>query len=189
MIGITGRRSSITQEFLNLCNDNVRFGTLADLPYDLDKYLFCHGVLHGNSANEIDDAGAAESFMVNYLSIVRYLDVLFECNRSAKVCVIGSESGFSGSYDAAYAGAKAALHMYVQTKKLKYRKQHLVCVAPTIILDSSMTRNRDDLGDVIARGEMRRIGRWLNSEEVARVCNMALNEPSLCNQVIRMKGD
>lgn len=189
MIGITGRRSSIIQEFLNVCNNTVRYGTLADLPYDLDKYLFCHGVLHGKSANDISDADAAESFMVNYLSIVRYLDNLFECNRRAKVCIIGSESGFSGSYDAAYAGAKAALHNYVRNKRLKYRHQHLVCVAPTIIHDSGMTHRRDDLGDVIARGQMRRMGRWLNSEEVARVCNMALNEPSLCNQVIRMKGD
>lgn len=188
MIGITGRRSTITREFVDICNDQVRYGTVLDLPLDLDKYLLCHGVLYGESPIEMDRDKVQETWMANYASIIRFCDMLFDCNPSAKMCVIGSESGYKGSYDMAYAGSKAALHMYVENKRLLHPKQHLVCVAPTIIENSGMTKRRDDLGDVVLRGLNRRMGRWLNAAEVARVCNFALNEPSLSNTVIRMTG-
>lgn len=188
MIGITGRRSTITREFITICHDHVRFGTLSDLPYDLDKYLICHGVLHGELANDMDPDKAAETMNVNFASVIRFLDDLFEVNPNARVCVIGSESGFKGSYDMMYAGSKAALHLYVETKRLEHPGQHLVCVAPTIIGDSGMTKRRVDMDECLARGTERRLGRWLRAEEVARVCNFALNEPSLSNTVIRMTG-
>ena len=188
MIGITGRRSTIAQEFVTMCNDTVRYGTLSDIPYCMDKYLICHGVLYGKSALGMENHEIIETMAVNYASIVKFLDTLFELNPYAKVCVLGSESGIKGSYDSVYAGSKAALHLYVETKQLSHEGQHLVCVAPTIIEDSGMTKRRTDLDVCIKRGSERRIGRWLRAEEVARVCNFALNEPGLCNTVIRMNG-
>lgn len=188
MIGITGRRSTIAQEFVTMCNDTVRYGTLSDLPYDLDKYLICHGVLYGELANDMDIEKVVETMNVNFASIVRFLDDLFEVNPKAKVCVLGSESGIKGSYDTIYAGSKAALHLYVETKQLSYPDQHLVCVAPTIIADSQMTKRRTDYDATMQRGSERRIGRWLRAEEVAQVCNFALDQLGLCNTVIRMNG-
>ena len=188
MIGITGRRSTIAQEFVDICGDMVSYGTLYDLPYYLDKYLICHGVMHGKSARQMEDSEAIETIVVNFSAIVKFLDKLFDINPHAKVCVLGSESGNKGSYDTIYAGSKAAMHLYVETKQLEYPGQHLVCVAPTIVSDSGMTKRRIDLDATIERGKQRRIGRWLNAHEVAEVCNFSLDQPGLCNTVIRMNG-
>lgn len=192
-LGISGRRSSITTSFLLLSNkyEEIVTGSIHSaplLPLDCDHYLLCTGVLYGSSATDITPKEAASTFHTNFLVIAKFLDTLFDTNKNAKVCVIGSESGFNGSYDMAYAGSKAALHLYVETKKLLYKDQHLVCIAPTIIEDSGMTQRRADLNETIRRGKDRRMGRWLNAAEVARTAKFAINEPSLSNTIIRITG-
>lgn len=189
MIGITGKHSSITRSFMSLRSDEqVAYGHTDDLPLDCDEYLLCGGVLYGKSASEITDSESSETFLVNYLHVVRFCDAVFEINHNAKVCIIGSESGINGSYDTAYAGTKAALHLYVKTKRLMHPGQHIVCVSPTIIEDAGMTQRRKDLDNAMRRGKERRIGRWLNSAEVARIADFALSEPALCNTIIRATG-
>jgi NAD(P)-dependent dehydrogenase (short-subunit alcohol dehydrogenase family) len=190
MIGITGKRSTITQEFLKLIDDNSRvvFGSIEDLPLDLEQYLLCAGVLIGKTAGEIEDDEAIEMFRVNFLGVARFCDKLFEVNSKARVCVIGSQSGYGGSHDIVYAGTKASLHLYVETKKLQYQTQHLVCVAPTIIEDSGMTKRRSDLDETLRRGKKRRLGRWLQSKEIARLAHFVLHEDALCNTVVRATG-
>lgn len=188
MIGITGKQSSITQSFIKLINEDVVYGTTETLPLNLNSYLLCAGVLVGKDAQSISDTDARDTFHVNFLNVIRFCDKVFTENKHARICVIGSESGFKGSYDMVYAGSKVALHLYVESKKLQYPEQHLVCVAPTIIEDSGMTQRRKDLTDVIEKGKKRRMGRWLLSDEVARVAYFALHEPSLSNTIIRMTG-
>lgn len=190
MIGITGSSSSIAQKFIeNYCEENVITARNAfDLPLDCDEYLLCAGVLYGKKLNELSDFELDETIRVNFINVVKFCDKVFACNDKAKVCIIGSESGIKGSYDMAYAGAKAALHLYVETKQLQTKDQHLVCVSPTIIADSGMTERRKDLKAVLERGDHRRLGRWLTATEVARVADFALSEMALSNTVIRVTG-
>lgn len=188
MIGITGRRSAIVAEFSKFVTDQIVFARTRNLPTNLDKYLLCAGVLHGKRACDMTPWQINETLMVNYVEVVKFLNTLFTLNKSAKVCVIGSESGYNGSYDEIYAGSKAALHRYVETTKLRYPDQQLVAVSPTIIEGTGMTNRRVDHDAAIERGSKRRRGRWLNAAEVARVAHFALSEPALCNTVIRVTG-
>lgn len=190
MIGITGYNSAITKAFLVIGGTTPEFiaGKIHHLPFDCDEYLLCAGVLHGKAMSEINDRELAETFQVNFSDVVKFCDKLFNVNEKARVCIIGSESGVKGSYDMAYAGAKAALNLYVETKRLVKRDQHLVAVSPTIIEDAGMTQRREDLGDVAKRGEARRMQRWLKASEVARVAHFALNERALSNTVIHITG-
>jgi NAD(P)-dependent dehydrogenase (short-subunit alcohol dehydrogenase family) len=189
MIGITGKRSSITKAFVSRLNEReVVYGTTEDLPRDLDAYLLCAGVLVGKSARDISDEEAKNTFQVNFINVIRFCDDVFSVNKRARVCIIGSESGYLGSYDMVYAGSKAAMHLYIQSKHLEHATQHLVGISPVIIEDSGMTEKRSDFKKVQERGEKRRMGRWLRAEEVARVAHVALGEDALCNTVIRMTG-
>lgn len=188
MIGITGRRSTIAQEFMKLTGCDPRYGSTGDLPLDLPEYLLCAGVLVGKQSHNIKDDEAWQTMAVNYIDVARFCNRVFRRNPNAKICVIGSESGYNGSYDEVYAGSKAALGLYVKTKKLQYPGQHLVCVSPTIIEDSGMTKRRVDHEQAMKRGKDRRLGRWLNSKEVARVAAFALREPSMCNTVVHLTG-
>lgn len=191
MIGITGRNTRIIREFKRVYGDEVGFeceNLLTDMPLDLSEYVLCHGVLYGKAPSEMSEAEFEETMYANYFNIVRFCDTLFEVNKSAKVVVIGSESGFKGSYDTAYAGSKAALHLYIETKHLKYPEQQIVGISPTIIADSGMTRRRTDLKECMEAGKHRRLGRWLLSDEVAQTVAFVLGNQAICNTVIRMTG-
>lgn len=195
--GITGFRSTIAQEFCDVRQDNgevvgfqeVHYNRDVErLPLNLDRYLLCAGVLHGESATTITDAQIVESMSINMIKVIRFCDLLFQHNPVARVCIIGSMSGIAGSFDVTYAAAKAGVHMYVENKRLSWRDQHLVAVAPTIIADSGMTRRRKDLDATLKRGEERRLGRWLNAREVAKAAMFAIENDGVCNTVIKMNG-
>lgn len=192
--GYTGFSSSIAQKIHEIvCEDDPEAIDFVNrepcnLPTHLDYYFMCAGVLYGKAADEIEWDEVIETMKVNMLSVMIACDRIFENNAKAKICVIGSMSGINGSYDVTYAAAKAGLHMYVEKKVLTYPKQHLVCVAPTIIEDSGMTQRRVDLRETLQRGRQRRLGRWLHAEEVAKVACFAIAQPSMCNTIIQLTG-
>jgi len=159
---------------------------------DAEKYLFCAGLIHQKHASHQTDDEIKSTFDVNFVSVMRECERLIENNPFARICVVGSESGFKGSFDAVYAAAKAGLHRYVETKRLKYPDQQLVCVAPTCILNTAMNRQRN--ADGVAALEAMRLKhqkqRWLQPIEVARLIHFLLctDEGYLTNTVIRMNG-
>lgn len=189
-IGIAGSRSTVALEFAKLMPGDcqVTIDRLVELPPDLDRYLICTGYLAGKSLSMISRFEAEQTFQRNFVEPARFCDRVFECHPSARVCLLGSESGFAGSHDMAYAGAKAALHLYVEKKRLRHAEQQLVAIAPTVIWDSGMTQRRDDLDALAARGAALRAGRWLTAAEVAKVAFHALlgATPFLSNTVIRL---
>jgi NAD(P)-dependent dehydrogenase (short-subunit alcohol dehydrogenase family) len=193
MIGIAGGQSSIAREFIALLPDGEEpyVDRLNEMPFDLDRYLICTGFLAGKAISCIDPEEANLTWRKNFVDIARFCDRLFIVNPRARVCVIGSESGFEGSFDMAYAGAKAALHLYVETKRLKSPEQQLLAIAPCIISDSNMTQRRNDLRACEARGAATRHERWLTAREVAVQAHQALFIAScfLSNTVIRMRGE
>ncbi|TAK83393.1 MAG: SDR family oxidoreductase [Aquabacterium sp.] len=178
----------IGYEFMKLEPESC-LAHLHSTPINVDRYLICTGYLAGKSIDEIRSDHLAETFSRNFAEIARFCDKVFAIRPEARVCIIGSESGFAGSYDMAYAGAKAAIHLYIETKRLKYAEQMIVGIAPGIIWDSNMTQSRDDrelLSDV---SDHNRLGRWISAKEVAELAHYLLMEasPAVSGQIIRMR--
>lgn len=192
MFGIAGHRTTIAQEFMALQpGEQFHCDRLAELPRDLDRYLICVGFLAGRSLTQISDANADRTWRVNFLEPAQFCDRLFAANPRARVCLIGSESAYRGSYDMAYAGAKAALHLYVETKRLQSPDQQLLAIAPSIIEDSGMTCRRTDHEALRARAGATRHGRFIKAREVAALAHHALCEatPIWSNTVVRLRGE
>ena len=156
------------------------------------KYLFCVGLIRQRRITDQSTAEMADTFTVNAINVMRECDWLIERNPQARICIVGSESGFKGSFDMAYAAAKAGLHKYVETRRLKYPGQQLVCVAPTCVVNTNMNRQRN--ADGVAALEARRLKhpkqRWLEPIEVARMIHFLLSDGNdyTTNCVIRMNG-
>src|SRR5712671_2878830 len=144
MIAIRGIHSNIAFSLIHYCGlqDEIYEIKRNDLPpLDVDRYLFCQGLLYGKRRMDMIGDEVSETYKINYASIACTCELILECNPVARICVIGSESGISGSYDECYADAKRLLHHYVETKRIR-SKQQLVCVAPSIIGDAGMTIRR-----------------------------------------------
>lgn len=189
---VCGDQSTIAQDFI-LCHTTGDVATtrLHNAPHDAGAYLICAGYLAGKVARDQSVHEIQRAFEANFVEVVQLCDDLIDGNPEARICIIGSESGFSGSHDMIYAGAKAALHLYIETKRLRTPEQLLVGIAPHIIGDSGMTRRRSDYEATIARGRKTRLGRWLFAQEVADLAAFLLYSasPALSNQVIRMRSE
>jgi len=162
------------------------------MPDDGDKYLFCAGLIRQARLGQQSSAEVTETLFVNAINVIRECDRLLDVNPRARICVVGSESAFKWSFDGAYAAAKAALHRYVETKRLNFPDQQLVCVAPTCVLNTKMNqqRNPDGVAALEARRLMTPKRRWLQPMEVARMIHFMLcvDEGYTTNVVIRMNG-
>jgi NAD(P)-dependent dehydrogenase (short-subunit alcohol dehydrogenase family) len=173
MIIVRGSGSKIAQEL----NEIVPICGIArdeDVPLTMDQ-----------TPDEI-----REGFFVNCGQIVRDCELLIKENHKARICVIGSESAWAGSYDGVYARAKADLHRYVEKKRLRTTAQQLVCIAPGVIQDAGMCARRVDLERLDRRREVHPQKRFLWAIEVARLVHyvLCIDRGYLSGVVIRMNG-
>jgi NAD(P)-dependent dehydrogenase (short-subunit alcohol dehydrogenase family) len=188
-LGVTGYRSQIVQEISEFDGVEVqRLSPRIDVT-KIDRYLLCAGVLHSLHISDQSYEDQHMSLEVNLLDPVNLCEKIFGLNSHARICVIGSESGFSWSYDGVYAASKAALHRYVETRRLQ-PEQQLVCIAPGIIGDAGMTLRRTDTERLREREAAHPKRRFLTSKEVARMAYHLLfvDEGYTTNVVIRMNG-
>lgn len=193
MIAIRGADSQIAIALMRMLPTGevaVRVPRGGHIPTCAERYLFCQGYLKGTKLSDQIDTEIAEAFLANTTRVIEACDGLIANNDHARICVVGSESGFAWSYDAAYAAAKAGLHRYVETKRLRTPDQQLICVAPSIIEDADMTLRRTDHQNVAVRRITHPKGRFLDSEEVARLIHFLLyvDRGYLSGVVIRMNG-
>lgn len=191
MLAITGFNSRIIQELLHMIPDNeetLRFEAASSPPV-ADRYIFCHGILRAKATAWQTQAEIAETFLVNAGTTIASCDRILSDNIEARICIIGSESGYSWSFDGIYAASKAAVHRYVETKKLGARQQ-LVCIAPGIISDCAMTMRRTDRYALDDRMRKHPRGRFLTAKEVALWCHFVLyvDQGYFTNQVVRING-
>lgn len=191
MIAVRGHKSAIVQALLPLLPATEAVIEVARgecMPLGADRYLFCAGLLLGKSNHAMEELNA--TFEANYWSVRNEVDRIVAKNDRARICVIGSESGFAGSYDQAYALAKAGVHQYVEEKKLRTPEQQLVCVAPSIISDAGMTMRRTDSDVLVRKCRAHPKRRFVTSVEVARLVHFVLyvDRGYLSNTVIRMNG-
>lgn len=186
MIGIRGVQSSIAVALRQFTDDVVCPIGRDEAPRVCERYLFAAG-LKMDAARSEDPI--AEVLWANVGAVIQACDVILEHNVTARICVIGSESAYSPSLDPVYAAAKAALHRYVETKRLQPGQQ-LIAIAPSLIADSGMTARRTDHEDM----ELRRLAhpkqRWVTAEEVARLVHYVLYVDTgyLTGTVIRLHG-
>jgi NAD(P)-dependent dehydrogenase (short-subunit alcohol dehydrogenase family) len=190
MLAVTGYGSRIVDELRKLLpadEQTLRIDDLAD--WSPDRYLLCAGILRPLKLHEQTVAQITESMLVNLIRPMQLCDLILERNDKARICVIGSESGFSWSFDGTYAAAKAALHRYVETKKLK-PDQQLVCVAPSIIEDCAMTLRREDKENLERRRKAHPKQRFLKAVEIAKLIHFLLyvDQGYISNTVIRVNG-
>jgi len=178
MFAVTGQRTTIVKALEQLTGEEtiridptvteaMRWGF--EIP-PTERYVLAAGVLHGAQVSQITQWEAQEAFQVNLWSVLNICETVLSASPRARICVIGTESVPNGSYDRLYAATKAGVHQYVQTRKV-YPPQQLVCVSPTIIIDSGMTQRRPDLERVI---ETRQTVRAI---DVARVIQRVLWDP------------
>jgi NAD(P)-dependent dehydrogenase (short-subunit alcohol dehydrogenase family) len=163
-----------------------------ELPLDGTLYLFCQGL---NVQERLFDHTASqltETMMVNAFDVMGDVDWLLERNPRARIVVMGSDAGFKWSYNGAYAAAKAALHRYVETKRMRRPGQQLVCVAPSMIEGSGMIERRNVQGMVALD---RRLSdhpkkRMVRPDEIAHLIHYLLGPYGdfVSGTVIRMNG-
>jgi len=191
VIYVRGAQSAIAQELDAMCHV-VPVERGEQMPISGERYLFCAGLIRQKRVEDQTAAEIYETLRVNAISVIVECSRLLAVNPRARICVIGSESAFKGSFDGAYASAKAALHRYVETKRLPFPDQQLVCVAPTCIVNTGMNRQRN--ADGVKALEARRLEhpkqRWLQPIEVARMVHylLCVDQGYTTNTVIRMNG-
>lgn len=191
MLAIRGVGSKIATEMMGMLNGVLVVPVARNeaVPLNAERYLFCAGILRPKTAEEQTAEEIEEGHRVNFLQIKEDCERIFKVNRRARVCVIGSESAYRGSYDGTYAWSKQLLHEYVQTKPLGTRQQ-LVCISPCPIQDAGQHARRKDR----FRTEQRRLAhpqqRFLKAYEVARLVKFLLYEDGgyITGIVIRMNG-
>lgn len=152
-IGVTGARSKIITELADMTGEQmVRLEMdLADpaapLPLQLPDtryFVLAAGVLHGKRILELTGREIVECLAVNTINVIRLCEHILTTRDDACIVVVGSESGWKGSYDQLYAASKAAVHSYVKTRHTQGRYQQLIGIAPPIIIDAGMTTRRPD---------------------------------------------
>lgn len=195
MIIITGWRSRIAEEFRACLPRHSAFELARRAPHDdvpttADRYLFCHGLLRPKRSWEQSLNEVAEGYRANCTSITEACDRIIAANDHARICIIGSESAYRGSFDGVYAAAKADLHGYVEQVRLRTPEQQIVAISPCIVGDAGMTLRRDDVDNLERRRAEHPKGRFLRSREVANMAAFLLYDGSvfLSNTVIRMHG-
>lgn len=187
MIAVVGGSSLIARELASI--EPVTGLRLGAISRETTRYLICVGLLLGREIRASSDADILRTIRANFHDIAFFLDHLFAQEPHARACVIGSESGFSGSFDMSYAAAKAGLHLYVETKKLA-PEQQLVCIAPGIIADAGMTVRRADQEAVALRAAAHPKMRHCTSREVASLASWLLGPDGsfVSGTTVRMNG-
>lgn len=191
MIFVRGAGSAIAQALAELVAISpVPRGEA--MPDDGEFYLFCAGSIRQVPIGQQLNVEAGETFKINAGQVIRECNHLVAFNDHARICVVGSEAAFTWSHDDAYAASKAALHRYVETKRLRTPAQQLVCVSPSIILNTGMTNARNAEGKAAMEERRKRHpkGRWLEPIEVARMIHylLCVDQGYTTGVAIRMNG-
>lgn len=156
-----------------------------------DRIVFTHGIV-SSKGRYIDRSPQSieEEIKINLLSTVHLIESALTYNSKVRIVVLGSESGKKGSFDIPYALSKFSLHKYVEERRINYPGQQLVCIAPSLIVDSGMTSKRIDIENIKNSIETNPKKRGVKSIEVARLVHYLLfvDEGYINSTVVHMNG-
>jgi len=182
----------VAQEFRTLLTDDSAErgdATAAGFPLDAPRYLFCQGLLRSKRESDQTEAEVAEGIEVNFGSIARVCHRIIATNPRVRICIIGSESGYRGSFDGVYAKSKARMHAYIESI-VTGADQQIVGISPSIIGDAGMTTRREDIGNLEDRRLAHPKHRFVTAAEVAFLAHALLYGPTdyVSGTVVRMHG-
>lgn len=189
MLCVTGLRTSVVRELCRLTGDEpVRIdadlsdpGAILNIP-KCDRYLLAAGLLYGKRTLELSGSEIMAALAVNLVNVIRICETILTRDIAPRICVVGSESGYVGSFEEIYAAAKAGVHAYVMQRATKWPQQ-LFAVSPPIISDAGMTMCRADYPGILSE-------RWhVTTAQVARLIRRHLYDRDafpLTGGVVRM---
>jgi len=170
----------------------VPVGVHERLPMDGGFYLFAQGQNLQKTIREHLTVECLITMRANAWLPMEEIEALIEKNPGARIVVMGSDSGFKWSHNGIYAAAKAALHRYVETKRMQHPGQQLVCVAPSMIFGSGMVTRRNEDGQRALQDRLAAhpMGRMVSADEIAHLIHYLLGPHGqfVSGVVIRMNG-
>ena len=180
---VTGGSSKIGKEFIKLLPKNIVINSPKRSEWDLsknkfnkkqlnlikksDKIVILHSKLSSKSHLKKSLKDITNQICINLTSIIRICEIALNTNPKARIIILGSESGLKGSYDIIYALTKSSIHKYVEERKIKYKDQQLLCLAPSTISDGKMTLKRKDKKNVKKSININPKKRGINSKEIS----------------------
>lgn len=203
---IIGKNSKIAKEFIKKVSKSTTIikpskteWDMKDLDFGLnkinqikkmDKILLLQSVISSTPILKRKSPDILSQVSINLLSVIKVCEIALKYNRHVKIIILGSESGIKGSFDIIYALTKAAIHKYVEERKIKYSKQQLLCIAPSTIIDANMTVKRKDSHNVARAIKNNPKKRGVLSKEVSNLIYSLFYEQTdyLSNIVIRLDG-
>ena len=143
---ITGGSSQIARELKKIIPKNNIILTPSKYEFDLsnpknilknkklittcDKIICLHSIIsnkeHTNKTNE----ETINEVNINLISTINICELALRFNKKVRILLMGSESGIKGSHDIIYALCKTSLHKYVEERKILFKDQQLICIAP-----------------------------------------------------------
>lgn len=180
---VTGGSSKIGKEFIKLIPKNIIIKNPNKIEWDLsknkfsrkqvnliknsDKIVILHSKLSSKSHLKKSLKDITNQICLNLTSTIRICEIALNSNPKARIVILGSESGLKGSYDIIYALTKSSIHKYVEERKIKYKDQQLLCLAPSTISDGKMTLKRKDKKNVKNSININPKKRGIKSKEIS----------------------
>ena len=155
-----------TKPSIDFTSENLKTSIKKILDLEVgNKFLILSGLLQEKTILEQSKSEIINSHLINSVGPVILCESILKKISNAQIILLGSESGYKGSYDLNYALAKSSLKMYVKQRQVKVN-QKLLLISPSTIDDLGMTLRRKD----IKRLELYRSNhpkkRFLKSEEL-----------------------
>ena len=203
---IIGKSSNISKEFLKKIPKNnfifkpsKKIWNMKNIDFNskkinlikkVNKILLLHSVISSTPFLKRRSLDIVSQISVNLLSVVKICEVALQHNKKVKIIILGSESGIKGSFDIVYSLTKAAIHKYVEERKIKYPEQQLICLAPSTIIDSHMTIKRKDKRNIQKSIINNPKKRGILSKEISNLIYALFYEQTnyISNTVIRIDG-
>ena len=203
---IIGKSSNISKEFLKKIPKNnfifkpsKKIWNMKNIDFNskkinlikkVNKILLLHSVISSTPFLKRRSLDIVSQISVNLLSVVKICEVALQHNKKVKIIILGSESGIKGSFDIVYSLTKAAIHKYVEERKIKYPEQQLICLAPSNIIDSHMTIKRKDKINIQKSIINNPKKRGILSKEISNLIYALFYEQTnyISNTVIRIDG-
>ncbi len=155
---------------------------------DIDRYIILSGFLQSKKITEQNREEINKSIFINSIGPILFSEYLLRNKPNARLIIIGSESGFKGSYDLTYGLSKSSIRMYVKQKKVK-ENQQILLISPSTIEDFGMTERREDKDRLSTYRQNHPKKRFLYSKELSTlIINLFNSTNFLTNEEINLNG-
>ena len=182
------RFSRSSENYFDL-NNQETWEELEDFSKKYNKICIAAGILYKKNIIDQSKEEIIDSFYTNCISIVLLCERLLRINSDVRIVIISSESGLKGSFDETYFLSKSAINRYVEERSVGCNQQ-LVCISPSTIEDSNMTKMRDDKERLLEYKNKHPKKRFLQMKEVADLITFLFNDSSkyISNENINING-